>query len=117
MNDKYSPNKNRSTLPEVSAFQTYIGENWAERTDAHPELRESAKYAAARRHALSAKFAGERLIFEAGAMKVRSNDTFYQYRAHSDFAWLTGWGSDSEPEAVLVMEPTANGHDAHLFFP
>ena len=103
-------------MPEVSAFQTYIGENWAERTDAHPELRESAKYAAARRHALSAKFAGERLIFEAGAMKVRSNDTFYQYRAHSDFAWLTGWGSDSEPEAVLVMEPTANGHDAHLFF-
>jgi Xaa-Pro aminopeptidase len=126
MNDKYSPgtsaaddanpNANRTTLPEVSAFQTYVGENWAEHTDARPELRESAQYAAARRHALSAKFAGERLIFEAGAMKVRSNDTYYMYRAHSDFAWLTGWGSDSEPEAILVMEPVASGHEAHLYF-
>lgn len=126
MNDKYSPgtsgaedanpNANRTTLPEVSVFQTYIGENWAEHTESRPELREAAKYASARRHALSLKFAGERLVFEAGAMKVRSNDTHYMYRAHSDFAYLTGWGSDSEPEAVLVMEPTARGHEAHLYF-
>jgi Xaa-Pro aminopeptidase len=114
--DAPQTNANRTTLPQASAFQTYIGENWAEHTDARPDLRESAKYAAARRHALSAKFAGERLIFEAGAMKVRSNDTFYMYRAHSDFAYLTGWGSDSEPEAVLVMEPTKHGHEAHLYF-
>ena len=108
--------KNRSTTPTSSAFQTYVGEHWAERTDALPSLREHAKYAAARRHALSAKFPGERLVFEAGAMQVRSNDTFYMFRAHSDFAWLTGWGSDSEPDAVLVMEPTAEGHDACLYF-
>ncbi len=108
--------KNRSTTPTSSAFQTYVGEHWAERTDALPSLREHAKYAAARRHALSAKFPGERLVFEAGAMQVRSNDTFYMFRAHSDFAWLTGWGSDSEPDAVLVMEPTAAGHNASLYF-
>ena len=107
---------NRSTTPTSSAFQSYVGENWAERTDAPPQLREHSKYAAARRHALSAKFPGERLIFEAGPMQVRSNDTFYIYRAHSDFAWLTGWGSDSEPDAVLVMEPSGAGHESTLYF-
>ena len=38
-------------------------------------------------------------------MKQRSNDTDYPFRAHSAFAHLTGWGSDSEPGAVLVFEP------------
>lgn len=109
-------NANRSTLPEASAFQTYIGQNWADRHATLPELRESAKYASARRQVLSAKFSGERLVFEAGALKVRSNDTNYIFRAHSDFAYLTGWGSDSEPDAVLVMEPSKHGHEAHLYF-
>jgi Xaa-Pro aminopeptidase len=122
MSDKYTPesakdpNENRTTLPKQTAFQEYIGQNWADHKEARPPLRESAKYAAARRHELSAKFAGERLVFEAGPMQVRSNDTYYQYRAHSDFAYLTGWGSDSEPEAVLVMEPTPKGHAATLYF-
>ena len=122
MSDKYTPgpakdrNANRTTLPKQTAFQEYIGQNWADHKEARPPLRESAKYAAARRHELSTKFAGERLVFEAGPMQVRSNDTYYQYRAHSDFAYLTGWGSDSEPEAVLVMEPTPNGHAATLYF-
>jgi Xaa-Pro aminopeptidase len=109
-------NANRSTTPSSTAFQTYIGQDWADRKDALPALREAAKYASARRHALSAKFPGERLIFEAGPMKVRSNDTHYLYRAQSDFAYLTGWGSDSQPEAALVMEPTAQGHEATLYF-
>ncbi len=117
MSDKVQPStKNRSTTPASSVFQSYVGEHWADRADALPSLREHAKYAAARRHALSAKFAGERLLFEAGPMQVRSNDTFYVYRAHSDFAWLTGWGSDSAPDAVLVMEPTATGHESSLYF-
>ena len=52
----------------------------------------------------------------AGPARVRSNDTDYPYRAHSGFAHLTGWGSDSEPGAVLVMEPTASGHEATVYF-
>jgi Xaa-Pro aminopeptidase len=47
---------------------------------------------------------------------VRSNDTDYPYRAHSAFAHLTGWGSDSVPGSVLVLEPTSDGHDATLYF-
>src|SRR5690606_34595171 len=104
-------------LPILSAtFRDYISGNWAERDDAVPPAREQAPYAAARRAAISALHPGKRLIIPAGAAKVRSNDTDYPYRAHSAFAHLTGWGSDSEPGAVLVMEPNTDGHDATLYF-
>src|SRR5699024_427636 len=80
-------------------------------------------YAARRRKALSAEFAGERLVIPAGSLKVRSNDTDYRFRAHSAFAHLTGLGVDHEPEAVLVMEPVDPGtgdhgtdHEATLYF-
>ena len=59
---------------------------------------------------------GKRLVVPAGAAKTRSNDTDYAYRAHSAFAWLIGWGSDSVAGSVLVLEPTADGHDATLYF-
>jgi Xaa-Pro aminopeptidase len=59
---------------------------------------------------------GKRLIVPAGAAKTRSNDTDYPYRAHSAFAHLTGWGSDSVPDSVLVLEPTPDGHEATLYF-
>lgn len=107
---------NRSTTPASDTFKDYIASNWAEREDAVPAAREQASYAAARQERISAMHPGKRLIVPAGAAKVRSNDTDYPYRAHSAFAHLTGWGSDSEPGAVLVMEPTANGHDATLYF-
>ncbi len=107
---------NRSTTPLSDRFKDYIASNWAERTDVVPPPREQAPYSAARRDRISALYTGKRLIIPAGAPKVRSNDTDYPYRAHSAFAHLTGWGSDSEPDAVLVMEPTANGHTSTLYF-
>ncbi|MEO7349053.1 MAG: aminopeptidase P family protein [Terrimesophilobacter sp.] len=107
---------NRSTTPLSNSFKDFIGTNWAERRDVVPSARAQAPYAAARRDRISALYPGKRLIIPAGAAKVRSNDTDYPYRAHSAFAHLTGWGSDSEPDAVLVMEPTANGHTSTLYF-
>lgn len=107
---------NRSTTPESDRFKDYIAGNWADRTDVIPPAREHAPFAAARRDRISAMYAGKRLIIPAGAAKVRSNDTDYPYRAHSAFAHLTGWGSDSEPDAVLVMEPSADGHVSTLYF-
>lgn len=107
---------NRSTTPLSDTFKDYIASNWAERTDAVPAPREQAPFAAARRARLSAMYPGKRLILPAGAAKVRSNDTDYPYRAHSAFAHLTGWGSDSEPDSVLVLEPMADGHEATLYF-
>lgn len=111
-----SPNSNRSTTPSSEGFKAYIGSGWAQREDALPAAREQASFAAERRAQLSARFTGQRLIVPAGSPKQRSNDTDYPFRAHSAFAYLTGWGADSEPEAVLVFEPTSTGHDATLYF-
>ncbi|WP_353810344.1 aminopeptidase P family protein [Agromyces sp. SYSU T00194] len=107
---------NRSTTPGSEGFKEYIGSGWAERADVAPPARESAAPAALRRAAVSAQHPGQRLIIPAGDMKQRSNDTDYPFRAHSAFAHLTGWGADSEPGAVLVLEPAADGHDATVYF-
>lgn len=107
---------NRSTTPVSDTFAHYISSQWADRPDALPAAREQASFAAERRARISALHPGKRLIVPAGAAKVRSNDTDYAYRAHSAFAYLTGWASDSVAGSVLVMEPTADGHDATLYF-
>lgn len=107
---------NRSTTPVSETFAQYIASQWAERPSVKPSPREQSSYAFARRARLSAMHPGKRIIVPAGATKTRSNDTDYPYRAHSAFAWLTGWGSDSVAGSVLVMEPTTDGHDATLYF-
>lgn len=109
-------NENRSTTPKSAGFAEYISSGWVTREDVLPPAREQAAFAAARRERLSALYLGHRLIIPAGRMKQRSNDTDYPFRAHSAFAHLTGWGSDTEPGAVLVLEPTASGHDATIYF-
>lgn len=107
---------NRSALPTTPEFRNYISSEWAERPDLTPSPRVAAPYAAARRLRISAQYPGMRLIVPAGPARVRSNDTDHPYRAHSAFAYLTGWGSDAVPDSVLVFEPTADGHDATLYF-
>ncbi|WP_168915262.1 aminopeptidase P family protein [Microcella flavibacter] len=108
---------NRSTTPGSDAFKTYISQGWAERPSRGGAARPQAALAAERRAALSALFPDARLVIPAGPAKQRSNDTDYPYRAHSAFAHLTGWGSDTVPGSVLVMTPgAAGGHDAVLFF-
>ncbi|WP_165063763.1 aminopeptidase P family protein [Marisediminicola senii] len=122
---------NRSTTPASDVFSDFISSNWAERDEVTPAPREQASYAAARRERISRLHPGRTLVFPAGDPKVRSNDTDYPYRAHSAFAHLTGWGSDTVPGSVLVLtptpggtvagetpadEPTAGGHTAVLYF-
>jgi Xaa-Pro aminopeptidase len=111
-------NANRTTTPSSTGFKDYISSQWAERTDVLPPAREQAEFTAARRARLSAQYPRQRLIIPAGRLKQRANDTDYAFRAHSAFAHLTGWGSDSEPGAVLVLEPTAGGggHEATVYF-
>ncbi|MBP1324805.1 Xaa-Pro aminopeptidase [Leucobacter exalbidus] len=110
-------NSNRSTTPDTDVFTSYISAHWADRPEIMPELVAAAPFAAQRRAALGAQFPGVRLVIAAGSMKQRSNDTFYEYRAHSAFAHLTGWGSDSEPGAVLVLDPAGDAaHEATLYF-
>ncbi|GAB3601027.1 aminopeptidase P family protein [Microbacterium tumbae] len=102
--------------PFPRGFLDTISTGWAERPETLPAARAQAPFAAARRAAVSAAFPGKRLVFPAGSLKQRSNDTDYPFRAHSAFAHLTGWASDSEPDSVLVFEPTEAGHDVTLYF-
>ena len=74
------------------------------------------KNCVARRKVLSEAFKGLRIVLPSGADKVRSNDCYYLYRPHSAFAYYTGvQGSEANPDAVLVLEPNGDAHDAILF--
>ncbi|MFC4140360.1 MULTISPECIES: aminopeptidase P family protein [unclassified Microbacterium] len=108
--------KTNRRQPFPQGFLDTISTGWAERTESLPAARAQAPYAAARRDTVSKAFAGKRLVVPAGSLKQRSNDTDYPFRAHSAFTHLTGWAADSEPDSLLVFEPTAGGHDVTLYF-
>jgi Xaa-Pro aminopeptidase len=115
MSDRQPVLPNRQT-PFSEAFQQFIAQGWAPHDSTLPGPLPAAGPARARRDAVSALFPGERLVVPAGGLKVRSNDTDFRYRPHSAFAHLTGLGTDREPDAVLVLEPTDAGHEATLYF-
>ncbi len=112
---------NRSHRPQSQRFAEFMTSGWAPRGDLGITPRAVSAFTAARREAVSHRFPGERLVIPAGSLKVRSNDTDYRFRPHSGFAHLTGFGTDEEPDAVLVLDPTfddqgtPNGHEALLF--
>ncbi len=78
----------------------------------HPARPEVGPHAAKRRSALSALFPGQLIVVPAGELKVRANDTDYDFRAASSFTWLTG---ETAADAVLVMMPHDGGHDSTLY--
>lgn len=102
--------------PTTDEFRAFVASGWAPRRTDRPARADVADFAAQRRAAVSARFPGDRLVVPAGGLKVRSNDSDYTFRPHSAFAHLTGLGSDREPDAVLVLEPTDGGHEAILYF-
>ena len=116
---------NRSRRPSSQAFREFVASSWAPSPPSTAERAPVADAAERRRAAISEQFPGERLVFPAGELKVRSNDTDYRFRPHSAFAHLTGLGTDEEPDAVLVLHPvtaddgadaTTEGHEAVLYF-
>jgi Xaa-Pro aminopeptidase len=115
VSDQQPPTPNRQ-VPFSDAFKEFIRKGWAADPTEVPDQLPAARYAARRRQAISAQFPGERLVIPAGGLKVRSNDTDYRFRPHSAFAHLTGLGTDQEPDAVLVLDPTDDGHDATVYF-
>jgi Xaa-Pro aminopeptidase len=97
-------------------FADFMRTGWADSDYEGLEPLEVVTYAFARRQVLSAAFPGIRLVLPAGSYKVRSNDTDYQYRPHSAFAYYSGvQGADATADAVLVMEPTEGGHLTYLY--
>ena len=103
-------------MPFSEAFTDLIWRDWTPYDSGLPDPLPATAATAARRHALAALFPGERLVVPAGGLKVRSNDTDHRFRPHSAFAHLTGLGTDREPDAVLVLEPTDDGAVPTLFF-
>ena len=117
--DKTDQQKHRlrtHDLPTQDAMIEFMKTGWAvdeeEIISAHPVT----AFTKLRRDKLSRKYLGKRLIFPAGCLKVRSNDTDYPFRAHSAFAWITGIiATDTVPDSVFIMEPIGNGHEPYLF--
>lgn len=102
--------------PNAEALAAFMKTGWA------PSPLEGVKPAThlpfieRRRKLLSEKYVGKRIIFPAGAQKVRSNDTYYKFRAHTEFTYYTGISaSDAVPDSVFIMEPNGSSHDALLF--
>lgn len=50
-------------------------------------------------------------MIPAGNLKTRSNDTEYDFRASTEYVYLTG---DQTDDSVLVLEPTKDGHTATI---
>ena len=97
-------------------FAEFMRSGWAPSDYEGLEPLEVVTYAYARRQVLSAAFPGVCLVLPAGGYKVRANDTDYQYRPHSAFAYYSGvQGADATADAVLVMEPTEGGHLTYLY--
>jgi len=67
---------------------------------------------ARRRELLSEAFPGEMLLIPSGGTKVRSNDTYFEFRPNSDYVYLTG---DLTAGAVLVMLPVASTHEVLVY--
>ncbi|MEN9607273.1 MAG: hypothetical protein RL605_1101 [Actinomycetota bacterium] len=95
---------NRSRTPNSAEFMEFIGSNWADRDQSLPSESPVAKHAATRRNAVAKAFGGKLILIEAGGLKTRSNDTEYRFRPHAAFAHLTGWGSATVPDSVLVLD-------------
>ena len=115
MSDRHPALPNRQ-VPFSDAFKAFVAGGWAPYPAELPAPLPAAAWAPQRRSAISAQFPGERLVIGAGGLKIRSNDTDFRFRPHSAFVHLTGLGTDREPDAVLVLEPTDSGHDATLYF-
>ena len=95
-------------------LREFMNAGWADTERADAALTDVAAWAAKRRDRLSQAFPGERLVIPSGTYKVRSNDTDYAFRPHTDYVWLVG---DQTSDAVLVLEPDGtSGHDAVLYF-
>jgi Xaa-Pro aminopeptidase len=116
----------RSRTPNSKEFLDYISSGWQESKSETISESEAASFAKDRRDQVAKAFPNKLVVIEAGAPKTRSNDTEYRYRPHAAFAHLTGWGSQTVPDSVLVIDtvqsnqilflrPTA-GKDSDEFF-
>jgi len=99
--------------PSPRVFHDLMTSNWAP-SDPTSEVHPSAPFTKKRRQEIGTRFPGTTLIVPTGNFKTRANDTDYRFRAGTDFFYLTGC---DEPDAVLVITPTASGPTSTLYVP
>ena len=117
MTSEEQPKAEHRSRPTSAEFRDFVATGWAPRATEPTPRSEVADVTVPRREAVSAEFAGERLVIPACGLKVRSNDCDYVFRPHTAFSWLSGLGADREPDAVLVLDPLEQGgHETTLFF-
>lgn len=107
---------NRSRTPDSKNFLKYISQGWSDSIKQPTKTWEVANYTQERRQRLADQFPGKVIAIEAGGMKVRSNDTEYRYRAHSAFSHLTGWGNQTVPGSVLLIDARSKKAKSTLYF-
>ncbi|AOS62037.1 aminopeptidase P family protein [Actinoalloteichus hymeniacidonis] len=104
--------RQRVRLSAATGFLDNIKQGWSAQST-QPDLPAGAAAAAAEhRRRLVAELPGRRIAVASGRAPVRANDTYHDFRPDSDFVWLTGCNAEG---AVLVITPTADGHDAVLY--
>ncbi len=91
---------------------SFMLQNWQAKKIKLPKALKNLKQIEQRRSRLSQLFPQDCLVIPTGHLKVRANDTFYSFRPHSDFYYLTG---NLEPDCVLLMIPNGKNHDLVLF--
>jgi Xaa-Pro aminopeptidase len=103
-------------LPTADHMSEFMKKGWAVNEEIILSPHPVTAFTKLRREKFSKKYPGKRLIFPAGNLKVRSNDTDYPFRAHSAFAWITGIvATDTVPDSVFIMEPSGDQHEPLLF--
>ena len=106
---------NRSRTPHSEQFLKFISRDWADAPTTQYQRWEVADYALKRREKLARQFKGKVLIIEAGNPRVRANDVDYRYRPDSTFAHLTGWGSQTVPGSILVIDARSKSTKSSLY--
>ena len=107
-----SPDARLPKLGEIPGFVAYMGTGWGTPDRTPPVVEGAAAAAAAHPRRLTAALPGHgTIVIAAGRAPVRANDSSYEFRADSDFYWLTGCATVEG--AVLVLD----GASAVLYLP
>lgn len=93
----------------------FIASQWEDKPASNAKRWEVADYAQARRDRLAKLYRGKVIMIEAGSMKVRSNDTEYRFRPDTAFTYFTGWGSETVPDSVLIIDARKKSAKARLY--
>lgn len=107
-----TPDPRMPRIAESPGFVQAMQGGWGE-VDRTPVLPVGASEASARHRAtLRQALPQHTIAVAAGTAPVRNNDSFYEFRADSDFLWLAACQIEG---AVLVLEP--GGRDVLYFHP